>query len=332
MLIFFYGENAYRIAEKTAELKNKFMRDVNPDGSAVYVIDAGTSDAKTIINICQDNTLFARKKMVIISNWSASKSPKLASELLKYGEERNLEKNEDVFVFVDTRLKTEKNQLVKIGAERNRPLTAAEKKFADWLLKSPYAQEIKNFTPAETLAWIKSELAKRDLKIEPAALNLLPALAGYDLVKLKNELNKLAAYTQGLKETTVTSEAIKLFVNSKIDPNIFALTDALGSRNHALAARLLEEQYASGAAPEYLSLMLGRHFRLLWRIKQAVAANKLASVKANPYVVKKGATQATRFTEAELRQASNSLLDLELAARQGRADLQTGLSLWLQRV
>lgn len=332
MIIFLYGENSYRLQEKIKEFKEKFVREINPDSSAIYMVDAALSDAKAIISACQDGTLFARKKMVIISNWSLSKSPKLATELLEYGLSQKLDKSEDIFIFADSRIKTDKKQLVKIGSDRNRALSAAEKRLADWLQTSPYTQELKAYTPLETLSWIKAELGQQGLRIDNAALNLLPALAGYELWRLKNEIDKLSAYSHGQKSNNISAETVQLLVNGRFDPNIFALTDALGTRNHSLATRLLEEQYAAGAAPEYLSLMLGRHFRLLWRIKQAEMSGNLSQIKLNPFIIKKSASQAARFSEIELRQAANSLLELEYEVRSGRNDLKNGLIIWLQKL
>ena len=59
-------------------------------------------------------------------------------------------------------------------------------------------------------------------------------------------------------------------VRGQFDENIFALTDAVGSRNKAMAMKLLEEQLAADVSDIYLLSMIIRQFKILIQIGQAM--------------------------------------------------------------
>ena len=99
-----------------------------------------------------------------------------------------------------------------------------------------------------------------------------------DFHVVKQELEKVMAYA-GARPHIVLADVAAVGASSA-DDDIFALLDAVGSRNVPLSISLLDEMLRAGDKPDAVAartfVMLGRHLRLLW------GAKFLADERRNP--------------------------------------------------
>ena len=134
--------------------------------------------------------------------------------------------------------------------------------------------------------------------------------------QLNSEIDKLIAFANS---NPIDQKAIRNLVKSKINDDIFGLTDALGQKNQTKALQLINDQIKKGVDPlELLSLIVWQ-FRNLLLVKDFVIQNgagypdqRLAfQLKIHPFVVKKILGQVGRYNYQDLKDNYQKLLQID---------------------
>ncbi len=180
--------------------------------------------------------------------------------------------------------------------------------------------------------WIQRRVEEKGGEISPEAARTLTALIGNDLHILDNELEKLVAYKANASPKTIQSDDVALLSPYVAESSIFDLVDAIGNRNERRASLLYEQKLEEGADPFYLFSMFVRQFRLLIQVKELAddgyASQLIArELRLPDFVAGKLNRQARGFTMSELVQIYRRLLEIDVAVKNGRADIRTVLDL-----
>lgn len=321
MIILLYGADSFRSRRFLQELKNKFIKDLDPNSHSFSVVDGQSATLSSISEQINTGSLFVKKRFVVIENIFKNKSEKIFSELTPYLEKLT-KSDENILVFRDEAI------------EGAKVLKAPAKKLLAFFKLQPYTQEFKTLTPAQLLTFIKKEAALYKKDISAPAAALLIDLTGGDLWQTATEIKKLSFCND---EPLIKSELIKAMVPGSYDENIFGLTDAISAKNKKAAINLLAEQYAAGLSDEYLLTMLTRQFKILLQIRGALdakmnPADMASRLKIHPYVAQKGALQARNFSAAVLKNYFNALVRLDFLNKTGRGDIRTELSLLISEL
>jgi len=334
MIIFFYGENDFKIKQKIKELENKFIKDVDPSGQNIFRLDGEKINSNDFSSKLSSGSLFCSKKMLIISNLLRNKEKNILSNLLDYFKKNKLDKRDDIFIFIENDLKSKnKKELIKISNDRETTLKIEEKKFYDFLSQQKYTQEIKSFNNLELNSFIKKELESYNLKIDNKDIQLLIALIGNNPWNLYHEIKKLAYYKISSEPIEkIQKKDIEKIVTGIFTENIFNFTDAISVKNTKLALKILEEQYLAGSEPDYILLMLLRQFKILLQIRELLDLNYnsqkiISSLKLHPFVINKGINQAKNFSKKTIKDILNTLINLEKLNRSFSIDLKVYLNL-----
>lgn len=319
MIFFLYGADSFRRRQKLNELKERFMAAVDTFGQSLIILDGSQSTPQELQEKISSGSLFTKKRMIILEGIFNNKNSAVFELLLLLGS-KNIGSEDSAIVFNEAEIITGK-------------LKAEAKKLYNFLLKQPYVQEFAPLNNAQTLDFAQKEINKLNGKITGSALSLLVARTGNDLWRLSNEIKKITASSQ---EKIINDDLIQNLVKGEIEDNIFALTDALGSKNNLLALKLLEEQFAAGLSAEYILAMFQRQLKIMLEIKIIQSQEKLseaqlaAKLKIHPFVIKKGLNQSAKFSLNELKAIFNRLLTLDYLNKKGRTDLQHELCLLTQ--
>lgn len=339
MIIFFYGENDFKIKQKIEELKNKFIKDIDPSGQNIFRLDGEKINSTDFSSKLSSGSLFCSKKMLIISNLLRNKEKNILSNLLDYFKKNKLDKSDDIFIFVENDLKSKnKKDLIKISNDREITLKVEEKKLYNFLSQQKYTQEIKNFNTSELNSFIKKELELYKLKIENKDIQLLIALIGNNPWNIYHEIKKLAYYKLSSEPIEkIQKKDIEKIVTGIFTENIFNFTDAISVKNTKLALKILEEQYLAGSEPDYILLMLLRQFKILLQIRELLDLNYnsqkiISSLNLHPFVVNKGINQAKNFNKKTIKDILNTLIKMEKLNRSSSIDLKVYLNLLVARV
>jgi DNA polymerase-3 subunit delta len=171
--------------------------------------------------------------------------------------------------------------------------------------------------------WVRAKVKQARAEIEPRAVQVLCGFVGDDLYLLYNEIEKLAAYTNGQRAITV--EDVQLLTPHARQASIFDMVDALGQRNARTASRIYHTLLDAGDHPLALMAMITRQFRLLIQVKdlapelrthQAIAR----ALGQNPYPIKKILAQSRNFHFGQLHSIYHKLLDTDIAIKTGRIE------------
>lgn len=316
MIIFFYGEDVYRLREKLKALKDKFISASLGDTN-LAILEGNRSEYNEISRQVLAMPFLSKTRLVIIENF------------LKEGKK-------DVQEKIGEFLPKVPDSTVLVFAEVNNPdkRTSLYKK----LVKVKMVQEFKPLEEIQVKRWLKKEAEGRGVNLETDAINILSSYFGGDLFRQKNELEKLATSVQHRKDKTITSTDVKKMVRPQVESNIFALTDYIGERNFKAATAELDRLEKNGENEIYILTMVVRQFRNLLIIKDTlnrkgqISSYQLAKeVGMNPYVVQKTMPAAQNFQWQKLRQIYKTLLSFDLALKTGKMEGKVALNLFLAK-
>jgi DNA polymerase-3 subunit delta len=177
--------------------------------------------------------------------------------------------------------------------------------------------------------WLKNRAQQLGGQITPEAASLLREYSGEDTLLADQELHKLVDFTDGTRP--IGREDVVRLTPFHTETSIFALVDALGTRNGRHAVRILW-QLLDEEDPRYVFGMIARQFRLLALARQALDDGRPPgeTLSASPhrlpgFAAEKIGRQALGFTMGQLHLVYRELFALDLATKTGRADLQVGL-------
>jgi len=159
------------------------------------------------------------------------------------------------------------------------------RKISRLLLEKCITVEFPELRDEELIVWTKSKLKDQNIDAEEKALRLLVGLAGNNLRRLTNEIEKLCV--AALPDSTITYELVDSLVPNSRQLSNFELTDYLFSKNKKQALRILNKILEDGAEPLMLLGLIASNFRRLFLSKelmrQGVERAEVARVLRLPY-------------------------------------------------
>lgn len=329
MILFFYGEDNYRLKQKLKQLKEKFISASLGDTN-LAVLDGKKATYDEIVRQTMAMPFLAKSRLVIVEN------------LLK-------ESKKDITDKVIDLLKKVPESTVLVFVEDNMPdkRTSLFKK----LNQPKISQEFKLLEGAELANWVKSEAKNRGAEIEPAAVNKLIEYCGNDLWRIANELDKLTVYRLPFTEkedgerSSVNGEPIlvkdiELLVRPQIQTDIFALIEAVSAKNLPKSLRELHNLLENGEAELYLLTMIVYQFRNILIAKDLVNRSNgrlsqydlAKSAGLHPFVAQKTLYQAKNYEIGELKKIYRTLLENDRDIKTGRIEPQTALDLMVTKL
>ncbi|AKM82310.1 TPA: DNA polymerase III subunit delta [Candidatus Berkelbacteria bacterium] len=313
MIIFFYGQDSYRLAQSEKKLKEKFISASLGDTN-LAVLDVKKLTFDEYIRQILAMPFLSKTRLVIVENILSEAKKELQE---KIGEVLNKVPESTVLLFTET----------------------APDKRLSLFKKLVKVDKVQEFLPMEEIQikrWIKSETEAKGGEIDSASINLLYESVGGDLWRLSNELDKLITFNH-----KITTGTIELLVQSQAQKDIFRLVDALGNKNLKKALNELNQLQHAGENEIYIFSMICYQYRNLLIVKdlqdrlhssnaypasgQAWAIQKEAGM--NPYVVQKTLAQCGNFTFDELKNSYDTLLDFDHKLKTGKIGKEAALAL-----
>lgn len=159
-------------------------------------------------------------------------------------------------------------------------------------------------------------------------LDILQNVFGLKMQNLINEIRKQIEYVG--ENGTITKETIDLLAVKQIESIIFDLTDNLGKRNIKDARNVLNNLILSKEPLQKILITLYNHFKKLYITKLAVAQNRnlaeCMNLRPNQlFLVNKYRKQSECFSQDELKEILQELINLDSNYKVGLIDLNVGL-------
>lgn len=296
MLFFYYGEDSFRAKQKIEAIVEKFAAQVDPSRHNIEVLDGENIAPADFFRAVSTIGFLAEKKLIVIKN--LLKNKKLADW------------QEALVHFLDKQKDTAQENYL-IFWQTDKP--DARLKLFKRLGKFKYREEFTPLTATKLPAWIRQQASRYQKKISANAVRLLINYVGNDLWQMYQEIHKLAHYSD---QPEIEEGAVRDLVQAKVDDNVFALIDALGHKDKALALKLIEDQLNSGVNHQYILTMIARQFRLMIKTKalekQINSAPSLAqTLRVHPLVAEKTLVQSRHYDHEQLKKIYAHLLDLD---------------------
>jgi DNA polymerase-3 subunit delta len=163
--------------------------------------------------------------------------------------------------------------------------------------------------------WVTHAVAQRGYRITPEALQVLLHEQQPDLQTIRQEIEKLCTYVGETSE--ITLDDVQEVTHTSRLQSIFALSDALGTRQIGPAFVVVERLLNQGEPPLVILSMMVRHVRLLWSVKQLEQqrhdTSHMAKTLGLPLsVCRQLLTQSQHFSLEHLRQLYAAALEADL--------------------
>lgn len=308
MIYLLYGPDEYARSEELAAIKAQ----IPPDLADLNIsqLDGRKLKLDALMSACEAFPFLAERRLVVVQNvLKSQKAGKDRDELRAY--------------------------LERIPATCDLVLVESEdfdkrSSVFTYLKKTATVREFLPKEGAELLRWLAERAAALGVKLDPPAAQRLVGYVGSDSRLLINELGKLASYTG--RGGRISADTVELLVQDGQEQNLFAFIDELSARRRGSALQSLRHLFADGQAATYILFMIARQVRILLGVKE-LAAQRLrpddiaAQLGQRPFVVRKALDQARGFSDAELSQLHDRVLELDQASKTGRIEAETGLEL-----
>lgn len=302
MIIFLYGPDTFRLKEKLKKLKERFISEVDKSGFNLLELEGGKMSINDFNKAIATQSFLSSKRMVIVGGIFKARKALQAKvlELLKKGNYRD-DGEETVIIFWDEKV---------------------DKRVAlfKYLQGGKFKEEFNILENNKLVNWIRARVRERGGKIGVREANILASKSDGNLWALAGEIDKLTALKRGQE---IREEDVEQSLLSKIDDNIFNITDAIASKNVRQALKLVEENLSEGMNGIYLLTMIVRQFRILVQTKGEQEKGQLnyrsiaSGLGLHPFVVQKAMPQAGRYSMEKLKNIYGKLLEADRALKLG---------------
>ena len=189
------------------------------------------------------------------------------------------------------------------------------KKFPSSLWQHTVTVECNRLEGRKLQDWVTHTVAQRGYRITPEALQVLLYEQEPDLQTIKQEIEKLCTYAGETLE--ITLDDVQEVTHTSRLQSIFALSDALGTRQIGPAFTVVDRLLNQGEPPLVILSMMVRHVRLLWSVKQLGQqrhdTSHMAKTLGLPLAVcRQLVTQSQHLSTAHLRQLYAAALDADV--------------------
>ncbi|GAB4573022.1 MAG: DNA polymerase III subunit delta [Anaerolineae bacterium] len=317
-----HGDDIFTLEEEVAAMRARMGDDPATADLNMASFDGRTATLADVFNAVSALPFLSDRRLVIVDGWlswlSRSGAGKAGKETLEAiaAQLPNLP-DWARLVFVERTLIKDSNPVLK--AARSDP-----------------RGYIKTFRqPQNPLKWIEARAAHYDVAIEGRAASVLAELASGDLLRLDNELFKLAAFV-GAGET-ITTEHVAQLTTYVPEESIFAMVDALGRRDARTAARIMQRLRSDTEALSLLGMII-RQFRLLLQAREHLDLGggrgpALAqALHVHSFVAQKLEQQSRNFELDDLEAIYRHLLALDREIKTGQIDPDLALDMLVARL
>jgi len=317
MIINIFGSDTWRSAQYLNQTITQFKQKRDPQGYNVIVLDAQNSNSSLMLNEIKSAPFLADKRLVVLKNVLSSSDKEMLNQLIELVN-KNLVPDNNIVVFY---------QADKLGKVK-------EVKELDKILKQQkYSQEFSLLKGVQLNTWIKQEITKQGGKISARAISYLANNVGDDSWYLNSLINQLVAYANGKEIQTKT---VELFLEEKIDDNVFNMVEAIVGGQTKQAFKLLNEQRRKGESDMKIFGLIVWQFKILLEMRDLferednLDSNQIAKkMGIHPFVAKKNMYLIKRFPLIKLKQLHKQLLDIDHKSKTGQGDQSLLIDLFI---
>ena len=285
---FLYGEEDFFQRELVTALTRRWITPDNRDFN-LETFEAKASSVQEWIGACKTLSFFGGEKLVIVRGldefkWDDANVP----PLLDYASNPV----PDACLVLTARKADRKRKIYK------------------GLTKIKGAGECTAPKEGALIPWLRNRAKESERTLSAGAARLMIERVGLKPGQLAGELEKVITFAGQAK--SIDEKAVMEVVGETRLENIFAMTDALKSKNTAQALKVLRNQLAHGEEPIKLLGTISWQFRLIWEVKHhqttGTPPSRIAQTMGiQPFLAEQAMRYTGKFSEGQLRDGFRSL-------------------------
>ncbi len=288
------GEEAYLRNQYKKRLRDALVMDGDTMNFSYY--EGKDINPRAVIDMAETLPFFADRRVLMIENsgFFKNKCDELADYMASIPESTN-------FIFVETEI-DKRSRFYKEVKKIGRVVEVGPQK-EDTLCK-----------------WILGMLKKEGKNVTKETLQTFLTKTGSDMQLIKNELDKLVAYTAG-KDVITTADVEHVCITQTTN-KIFEMVNAIAEGQQKKALEFYEDLLSLKEPPMRILFLIARQFNQLYQVKllskEGMAGSEIAKQAGIvPFAMKKYQAQAKSFSEAKLRDAVEECVASEEAVKTG---------------
>lgn len=276
----------------------------------------GKDSARNVIDSCETVPVMADKKMVIIkesglfSSDSKSKKEKIEKNIQDTIAEylNNLPQGVHV-IFVESEV------------NKNSKMYRAVK-------SKGICVEFGYQGVDELTRWVTKVLNSYKVRINKTEAVHLVSMCSSGMVDILNEIRKLTEFVG--EGNTVTADHIEAVCVKSIQGKVFEMLDAITQKNPGKAYKLLDDMLVLKEPLQKISVMVARHFKIMFFIKnmksRGYSTERIANqLSLQPFIVNKYIRQCENYDVNKLEEAMRDCLDADRRVKTGLMDSRIAL-------
>lgn len=321
----FYGEEKYLIETEVNKMKKNFGNIVN----GINFISIDETSVQNLIADIQTPAFGHPKKLIIVKNSGlfkkSNRNKKDNSTDDSVAENKNSNKLSDkVADYIKENIDFINNSVILIFIEEDADKNGLYKTIEQYGEVLQYNK----LKPIEAENKIKSICNAYKVSIDSQTVKYFVEICGTDMHNLINEIRKQIEFASSGGK--ITKESIDKLAIKQLDVVIFDLTDNLGKKNTKEALEILENMLYAKEPIQKILITLYNHFKKLYFTKVAIKENKniaeALNLKPNQmFLTTKYSNQCKYFSETELREILQSMIDLDYNYKRGMIAPEVGL-------
>ncbi len=335
------GSESYRLNERKKQIIKDTIGKDNDMAISVYNDIEGLS-VEAVIDDCTMLSFFTEKKVVIYENprfikvkkqqekkdQNTDKDETVNNELEIYSEKKESSENEKAITkLLDYLSQPNDATTLIIVVDKDLGKNAVFSRLSKVMLHEEFAK----VKQEEFQIIVRSDLQKRNIRLDNASLKELFNRLPLDIENWKRELEKLTLYPE-----KITVAVIKEIVTKPLEDDVFQLSNAVIKRNLSLALSIYHDLLVND---KYVSIpligLLAGQFRFMCQCKilqeHRYSLNEIASElnNVNAYRVQITLENSAYNTSKDYLKLLNDLSDLDQKVKTGRIDAVTGVELFI---
>jgi DNA polymerase-3 subunit delta len=284
MILYYYGDNDFGIAQGVRELRQKYVDKVG-DELEYERIDVGAAGIHSLLDLVATVPMFATSRLVVVDNLSAAKPEDDQLKALIASADATT-----VIVVID-------------------PNPDKRSRVYKQLSKLKGAKSYAKLSRAQLVKWLQATAQQQGVELDSAAASYLIDWAGDDQWKLYNELLKIAGHPAGIDK-----KSIEQLVSPSVEASGFKMLDALFASDLGKLLAEYDRMLADSQSDQQTIGLLNWQLRVLALAREGIDSSSSDWIKANriaPFVAQKTQTYAQKLTMQQIETAYDILFQVD---------------------
>ncbi len=206
-------------------------------------------------------------------------------------------------------------------------------KMYKWVNKEGVVTNCEMPNEKDMILWVAGYLGKANKKIKKSSVQYLLERVGISMYLLKQEMDKLIAYTGERSE--IKKEDIDAICSGVVEDKIFQMMDAVVEKRQEEAMSMYHDLLSLKTPAMQIFTLLGRHIRILFLIEEAEGESDASLAKkigVAPFWMKKYRSQQRVFSRETLEGWATLRADLEESIKVGNMKDTIAVEIFLSEI